>query len=135
MENLFAKIVSGELPAYKIYEDDFTLAFLDIKPVNIGHVLVIPKKQYRDIEDIPQDEFIQVMKTVHLLAPIVKDATQADGINIVNNNGAAAGQMVWHYNVHIIPRFKDDGFKGWHGKRVPSTEELTAMQTKIKLSF
>ena len=135
MKNLFAKIISGELPAYKIYEDDYTLAFLDIKPVNLGHVLVVPKKQYQDIEDIPQAEFINVMKTVHLLAPIIKEATEADGINIVNNNGAAAGQVVWHYHVHIIPRFENDGFKGWHGHRVPAPEEFAAMQTKIRKSF
>jgi histidine triad (HIT) family protein len=115
MLTIFEKIIAGEIPANKIYEDEQTFAFLDGKPINPGHTLVISRKPYKDIYEIPQADFLAVMKTVHKLAPIIKQAVGADGINLGNNNGPAAGQEVPHYHVHIIPRFEGDGFSHWHG--------------------
>ena len=112
---IFEKIIAGEIPSNKIYEDENTFAFLDADPVNPGHTLVIPKSPYKNIFDIPKEEFSTVMKTVHKLAPIIKKAVDADGINIGINNEAEAGQEVFHLHVHIMPRFKDDKFSHWQG--------------------
>lgn len=113
---LFCKIVRGEIPSEKIYEDEHTYAFLDIHPINKGHALVIPKIHAENIYDISSENFCTLMETVHRLAPIVKAAVHADGINIGINNGHAAGQLVFHAHVHIIPRFVGDGFLHWHGE-------------------
>ncbi len=112
---LFCKIISGKLPSEKIYEDEHTFAFLDIHPVNKGHTLVVPKKHLENIYEIDAESFSAVMKTVHYLTPYIKTALNADGVNIGMNNGTAAGQLVFHAHVHIIPRFLGDGHKHWHG--------------------
>lgn len=112
---LFCQIVSKKIPAEKIYEDSTTYAFLDIRPVNRGHTLVIPKVHAENIFDIPREDFCNLMETVRQLAPSVKKAVNADGINIGMNNDGAAGQLVFHAHVHIIPRFTDDGHRHWHG--------------------
>ena len=115
METIFEKIIAGNIPTNKVYEDEQTFAFLDGEPVNPGHTLVISRKPYKDIYEIPQADFLAVMKTVHKLAPIIKQAVEADGINLHNNNDPAAGQRVPHYHIHIIPRFENDGFQHWQG--------------------
>lgn len=131
---LFCKIIHGEIPSEKIYEDEHTYAFLDIHPINKGHTLVIPKMHAENIHDISSENFCTLMETVRNLTPIVKDAVRADGINIGINNGHAAGQLVFHAHVHIIPRFTDDGFLHWHG--APPTEgELPAVATQIRNSI
>lgn len=116
MTTIFEKIIAGDIPAHKIYEDDETFAFLDADPVNPGHTLVIPKEPHTNIYEIPEQDFVAVMKTVRYLAPKIKEAVDADGINIHNNNDSAAGQKVFHYHIHIIPRFEDDGYEHWKGK-------------------
>jgi histidine triad (HIT) family protein len=108
MEDLFLKIIRGEVPSHKVYEDEFTFAFLDINPHNKGHVLVVPKTHFRNVFDIDEETFCALMKTVKKLAPAVQKATGAEGINIGMNNEKAAGQIVFHAHVHIIPRFEDD---------------------------
>ncbi len=107
-DTIFAKIIRKEIPADIVYEDENTLAFLDINPVNPGHVLVIPKKWARNVLDIDEESWLSLMKTVRTLAKAVKEATHADGINIDINNEEAAGQVVFHTHVHIVPRFKGD---------------------------
>jgi histidine triad (HIT) family protein len=118
MENdcLFCKIIRGEIPSEKIFEDEHTYAFLDIHPINKGHTLVIPKMHAENIHDISSENFCTLMETVRRLALVVKDAMSADGINIGINNGKAAGQLVFHAHAHIIPRFTGDGFLHWHGE-------------------
>lgn len=113
MKDLFLKIIKGELPSEKIYEDDKTCAFLDINPTNHGHVLVVPKNYSENIYDIKYEDWVAVMRTVHLLAPKIKEALGADGINIIMNNEKPAGQIILHSHVHIIPRYQTDGFKHW----------------------
>lgn len=122
---LFCKIVTGEVPSHKVYEDESTFAFLDIHPINRGHALVIPKAHYRNIYDIPKDAFGELMQTVKLLAPKIKQAVGADGINIGMNNDEAAGQLVFHLHAHIIPRFINDGHAHWHGNPYQSGEMET----------
>lgn len=115
MDDIFTKIIRREIPAEIVYEDEHTLAFLDISPANHGHTLVIPKEHYRNILDIPEDVLLRVMKTVRMLAPIIKQAVGADGINVAMNSEASAHQSVFHAHVHIIPRFEGDPHQPWVG--------------------
>lgn len=115
MSTIFEKIIAGEIPSNKVYEDDQTFAFLDADPINPGHTLVVPKEPYKDIYEIPKESLCAVMQTVHMLAPIIKESVGADGINIGQNNEPAAGQEVFHFHVHIMPRFKGDGHTHWQG--------------------
>ena len=128
---IFCKIIAGELPSEKIYEDTETLAFLDIRPVNAGHILVVSKAHYRNIFDIPEPLWLAMMKTTHHLAPIIKDATGAGGINISMNNERPAHQLVFHAHVHVIPRFEGDPHKAWPGKEYKEGEK-SAVAEKIK---
>ena len=102
--NLFAKILRGELPCYKVYEDDKTLAFLDIMPRAPGHVLVLPKAPARNILDISPDDLAHVIKVAQKIAKVSVDAFAADGITIQQFNESAGGQVVFHLHVHVIPR-------------------------------
>lgn len=108
MDDIFLKIIAGEIPAEKIYEDDNTLSIMDIKPNNKGHALVIPKKKYRNILDIDPDAFAAMAKTATRVARAIHKATNADGMTIVMNNEPAAGQEIFHAHLHIIPRFEGD---------------------------
>lgn len=108
---VFCKIIKGELPSYKVYEDEHALAFLDIRPVNAGHTLVIPKKHSHNIFDIAPEDWAAVAEVVRALAIAIEKGVQADGVNIAMNNREHAGQVVHHPHVHIIPRFKGDGLK------------------------
>jgi len=112
---VFCSIISGDIPSEKIYEDEHTLAFLDINPVNPGHTLVVPKKHSENLYDIETTDWMQMMQTVKLLAPKIKKAVEADGINIEMNNEKAAGQIIFHSHVHIVPRTFDDGLRHWPG--------------------
>lgn len=136
MENtcLFCQIVSGKIPSEKVYEDAQTYAFLDIHPVNPGHTLVIPKMHAENIYDIPQTHFCDLMETVRRLAPLVKETLNADGINIAMNNDSAAGQLVFHAHIHIIPRFDKDGYQHWRG--TPYAEgEMTTIGNALRKSL
>jgi histidine triad (HIT) family protein len=102
--NLFAKILRGELPCYKVYEDDKTLAFLDIMPRAPGHVLVLPKAPARNILDISPDDLAHVIKVAQKIAKVSVETFGADGITIQQFNESAGGQVVFHFHVHVIPR-------------------------------
>jgi histidine triad (HIT) family protein len=102
--NIFAKILRGELPCYKVYEDDKTLAFLDIMPRAPGHVLVLPKAPVRNILDIAPDDLAHVIKVAQKIAKVSVDVFGADGVTIQQFNESAGGQVVFHLHVHVIPR-------------------------------
>lgn len=104
---IFCKIVKGEIHSYKIYEDDYVYAFLDINPVSRGHTLVVPKEHYADILEIPEDLLSKVNIVVKKLSSMIKERLECDGINILQNNGSCAGQTVLHYHVHIQPVYVD----------------------------
>jgi histidine triad (HIT) family protein len=108
MASIFSRIVSGEIPAARLYEDDQTLAFLDINPASRGHALVICKQELPDLLSLPPELAAAVARTAQVVARAIVAALQPDGFNIVQNNGAAAGQVVFHYHVHIIPRWAGD---------------------------
>jgi len=133
MDNcIFCKISRGKIPAKKIYEDENTIAFLDIYPAAKGHSLVVPKKHYATLLDIPEMELKELMPAVQKIAAAVMKATNAEGFNIVQNNKEAAGQIVHHLHFHIVPRFKDDGLKLAFGSKQGEEEELKEWESKIK---
>lgn len=103
-DNIFAKILRGEMPAFKIYEDDKTLAFLDIMPRCPGHALVIPKAPARNIFDIAPDDFAAVARTAQKIAVAAKKAFAADGVMLHQANERAGGQVVFHLHMHVMPR-------------------------------
>jgi histidine triad (HIT) family protein len=127
---IFCKIVRGELPSYKVYEDDKTLAFLDIHPVSPGHVLVVPKEHAMNIFDISAENWGRVQETARKVAVALEKAVSADGVNIMMNNREHAGQVVDHAHVHLIPRFKGDGLKLWPHKEYKD-DEAEAVVEKI----
>ena len=102
--NIFAKILRGELPCYKVYEDDKALAFLDIMPRAPGHTLVLPKAPARNMLDISPDDLAHVMKVAQKIAKVSMQVLGADGVTIQQFNEGAGGQVVFHLHVHVIPR-------------------------------
>lgn len=105
--NIFAKILRGEIPCHKVYEDEHTLAFLDIMPRTRGHTLVIPKVKATGLADIGLDDLGNLMGVVQTLGPKIVQALGADGFMIQQFNGAGAGQTVFHIHIHVIPRWAD----------------------------
>lgn len=108
MDDLFLKIIAGDVPAAKLYEDEWTFAFLDINPSNKGHALVVPKTHFRNVFDIDAETFSAMARTAQKIAVALKDTLGADGVNITMNNEPAAGQKVFHAHMHVIPRFTGD---------------------------
>lgn len=131
-ECIFCKIASGEIPCTKVYEDEETLAFLDIKPVNIGHTLIIPKEHYKNIYETPEKVLSEMMSIGKKISIALKSALNADGINVTMNNDSSAGQVIFHSHIHIIPRIENDGFPVWRGKRDYIDGEKEKVAEKIK---
>ena len=128
---IFCKIVKGEIPCSRIYEDSHHVAFLDIAPVNKGHTLLIPKKHYSDLFEMPDAELKEISILLKKLGRIVMEGVKADGVNVGMNNKAAAGQVVFHAHFHIIPRFAGDGLKHWPQKKYESNEEMERFRKLI----
>lgn len=134
MDNcIFCKIVKGEIPCNKIFENDNCFAFLDIQPQSKGHCLVIPKKHFANIYDISDESVCQVMSVVGMLSKHIKKELKPLGINILQNNEPAAGQTVFHYHVHIIPKYEVKKIE----EDVPkcNQEELDNLQEILKKSL
>jgi histidine triad (HIT) family protein len=129
---IFCKIVSGDIPAVKIYENDAVLAFLDIRPVHKGHVLVIPKDHFENVYTVPPELWCRVQLAVQNLAVAVKNAVSADGINVFMNNESAAGQIVFHAHIHIIPRENEDNLPHWPHTKYDDEEEAKETAEKIR---
>ncbi|HEY8276231.1 MAG TPA: HIT family protein [Methyloceanibacter sp.] len=129
--NIFAKILKGEIPCHKIYEDEDTLAFLDIMPRSEGHALVVTKEKARDLFDVDPKALAKVMEVVQKLGPKIKDAVGADGVLIQQFNGAAAGQTVFHLHVHIVPVKQGVQLKP-HTGQIADQTELAATAEKIR---
>ena len=105
---IFCKIARNEVPSQKVYIDDNAIAFLDINPANPGHALVAPKRHYENMHDISDAELAKTMSAVKAVAEMLMAKMNAEGINVVQNNGRAAGQLVNHIHFHVIPRYKND---------------------------
>jgi histidine triad (HIT) family protein len=106
---VFCKIVDKSIPSKVLFENDKNLAFLDIFPVSKGHTIVIPKNHYKNLEDIPDNELSELFEIVKKVSILIRKKLQVDGYNILQNNFRAAGQVVNHFHVHIIPRSNEDG--------------------------
>lgn len=131
-ECIFCKIVDGKIPAAKVYEDDTVISFLDILPANKGHCLVIPKKHYETLLDIPDEELANLIKTVKKVTKALSLSIGNGSFNIIMNNGKIAGQLVNHAHMHIIPRFKGDRLRiKWSHKKYMD-KEMQNVQEKIK---
>lgn len=132
--NAFAKILRGELPCHKVYEDDETFAFLDIMPRSHGHTLVIPKDEATDLYDVSPETLCNTMRTVQRIAPAIRTAMEADGMLVQQFNGAAAGQTVFHVHVHIIPRWEGVALKP-HAEDMGDPEVLSVNAEKIRAAI
>ena len=132
LECVFCKIIAGEIPAEKIYEDEQALAFLDISPVNPGHTLVVPKEHYEDPLTTPDEVLARLIGVGKKIARAILAVGLAEGINFGMNNGRAAGQIVFHAHLHVIPRLNVDGLKMWGSGEYKSEEERKEVARKIK---
>lgn len=132
--NIFAKILRGEIPAVKVFEDDKTLAFMDVMPQADGHVLVIPKEAAENIFDLSEAGAAALMATTRKVAKAVKKGLSAPGIMIAQLNGAPAGQSVFHVHFHIIPRTAGIDLK-LHARAMENPETLKKLAGKIKAAL
>lgn len=130
---IFCKIVNHEIPATVVYEDDDVLVFMDIGPIIKGHALVIPKKHYDPIAETPDEILTKLHLTAKRIAQAQMNGLSADGVNIMQNNGRAAGQEVPHIHVHVIPRFKGDGHHwNWNATTYDDLDEMTDVADKLR---
>lgn len=128
---VFCKIISGHIPSFKVYEDDAVMAFLDIKPVNPGHTLVVPKKHSSGFHDADPETLSRLILATQKVANAIAAAMGTSGFNLEENNGSIAGQVIPHLHFHVVPRRPDDGLKHWPGS--PYGEgEIAAIQEKIR---
>ncbi|MBQ7615785.1 MAG: HIT family protein [Butyrivibrio sp.] len=132
MENcIFCKIANGEIPSNTIYEDDNFRVILDNGPATKGHALVLPKEHYANLFEIPEDVAAGAVKVAKKVAGTMKEKLSCDGLNLVQNNGEAAGQTVMHFHLHIIPRYENDGQHILWKPTSPTAEELVAIKDQI----
>ena len=132
-KDIFCRIIDGEIPCHKLYEDEDVLAFLDISQVTKGHALVVPKKHYDNFLSIPQEEMHKVMDVAQRIGQIAIKFLGAKGVNILTNCYAAAGQTVNHFHVHVIPRYGDEeGFRLEMKENNSENLNLPALATQIK---
>jgi len=128
---LFCNIAAGEIPSCTIYEDEEVRVILDLGPATKGHALILPKEHSANLYELPDDTAGAVMQLAKKMAYMLREKLHCDGLNLMQNNGATAGQTVEHFHLHIIPRYLDDGqnINFVHGE--PSQEELEAVRSEI----
>ena len=126
MDCLFCKIKNGEIPSKKVYEDEYVYAFMDIGPLTKGHTLLIPKEHVANVFEMSEETAANLFKVAPRIANAIKDTFKPAGMNLLNNNGAPAGQSVFHFHLHFIPRYDaTDGFKPtWNTKEDEYTPEI-----------
>lgn len=130
-QNIFAQIIRGEAPCYKLYEDDDVLAFLDLFPQSLGHALVVPKRSAaRNILEVDSDALCKVMGVVQRLTRVIVEELNPDGVQVAQFNGAPAGQTVFHIHVHIVPRYAGQGL-GIHAAQKADPAELEQLQARL----
>ncbi|MBQ3796403.1 MAG: HIT family protein [Butyrivibrio sp.] len=128
---IFCMIAKGEIPSNTIFENDNFRVILDNGPATKGHALVLPKNHYADLFEIPEDVVAEAAKVAKTVAGKMKEKLGCDGLNLVQNNGAIAGQTVMHFHLHIIPRYEDDGQRILWKPSSPSAEELVEIKNQI----
>lgn len=123
MDCIFCKIASGEIPSATLYEDERFRVILDVNPASKGHTLILPKEHAKDLYELPDETASKALVLAKEMASKIAAALDCDGLNLVQNNGEIAGQTVFHFHMHLIPRYKDDQVKmGWKPGKL--TEEL-----------
>ncbi len=128
---IFCKIANGEIPSKTLYEDDKFRVILDLGPASKGHALILPKEHYADLYELPEETAGEVMKLAKKMAEQMTQRLGCEGFNLVQNNGELAGQTVFHFHMHLIPRYRDDGQKiGWKPQEA-TQEELEAIRAQI----
>ena len=130
-ENVFAKIVREEAPAHKVFEDDWTVAFMDLMPQADGHTLIVPKHEATDLLDAEPYALGKTIQTTQMIARAVKQAFAADGVMVAQLSGAAAGQTVFHLHFHVLPRYHGADFR-LHAKNVAPAELLAEHAERIR---
>ncbi|MFL5131395.1 MAG: HIT family protein [Microvirga sp.] len=133
-DNVFAKILRGELPCQKVYETDRVLAFMDVMPRGDGHVLVIPKTKARNLLDVEPDDLAELAKAVQIVGKAAKKALSADGLTIQQFNESAGGQVVFHIHFHVLPRFEGVALKP-HTGQIEKPEVLEDLASKIRAAL
>jgi len=130
---IFCKIIAGEVPCTKVYEDDECLAFMDIGPIIKGHTLVIPRQHYDPLTETPDEILARLVAVVRRVAKAQVEGLGANGVNVTQANGACAGQVVPHIHFHVIPRFEDDGHSwNWRARSYKSPDEMQTYAEKIR---
>jgi len=132
-ECIFCKIASGEIPCMKVYEDNLTLAFMDIAKDVDGHILVIPKKHFKNVLDCDEDTICAVMKTVKAISNHLTEHCGYEGVNLLNASDESAGQSVPHFHIHIIPRYRNDGIDAWP-RFEGAKEDIQTVFDRVKTS-
>ena len=129
---IFCKIANGEIPSGTIEENEMFRVVLDVGPATKGHALILPKEHYRNLLDLPEEVAAEAMKLAKKIALKMKDRLGCDGVNIVQNNEEAAGQTVFHFHLHVIPRYKEDGQVIGCKPGSPSAEEMDEILKDLK---
>ena len=132
--NIFAKILRGEIPAYRVYEDAQTIAFLDVMPQSDGHTLVLPKAPAENLFDLESDMATAVIRTVQKVARGVRSAMNADGITLMQFNGPVAGQTVFHFHMHIVPHYEDQPLRS-HSRKMADAAVLEEHARRIRAAL
>ena len=128
---IFCRIANGEIPSKTLYEDDKFRVILDLGPASKGHALILPKEHYADLYELPEETAGEVMKLAKKMTAQMTQRLGCEGFNLVQNNGELAGQTVFHFHMHLIPRYRDDGQKiGWR-PREATQEELETIRAQI----
>lgn len=128
---IFCKIIAGEIPSHTIYEDEKYKIILDVGPATKGHALILPKNHYANLYELPEEDAAEVFKLAKKMMIHMTDKLKCDGFNIVQNNGETAGQTVYHFHMHLIPRYKNDGEILKYIAGEPSQEELAQIKDII----
>ena len=130
---VFCKIVAGEIPSFKLFEDEATLAFMDINPANEGHALVIPKEHAPDLYAVSDETLARTSATAKRVAAALARTLNPDGLNLVQCNGAAAAQSVMHFHVHVLPRVTDDGLAMNWGLKLGDIDAIGRLAERIRV--
>ena len=130
---IFCKIIAGEIPSVKLYEDDLIYAFLDISPINFGHTLVIPKEHHTSVATVPEATAGRMFRVGSRLGVAMRRGLDCDGFNLHLSDGTVAGQVVMHAHLHIVPRWTDDGFHwNWRQLKYESDDARAKIAEKIR---
>ena len=124
---IFCAMVRGEFPYVEVFSSEHLFAFLDIGPLNKGHVLIVPKKHYPTMFEVPPEIGAELLKTMQILGKAIMQATNAGGLNVIQNNHPPAGQAVFHVHWHLVPRFEGDGILKWTPGKYNSKDEQEAL--------